>query len=74
MKTGPVVSILFRTNVASVGSAFKGMRKVQVLSLPETIKKKSTFRANALPCEEVEKPVFFVYLKVATMLFYHDLG
>ena len=29
------------------------MRKVKVLSLPETIKKKSTFRANALRRELV---------------------
>ena len=32
---------LSRTNVASVGSAFKGTRKVKVLSLPEAIKEKS---------------------------------
>ena len=36
------------TNVASVGSAFNDTRKVKVLSLPETIKEKSTFRAKAL--------------------------
>ena len=35
------------TNVASVGSAFNDTRKVKVLSLPETIKEKSTFRAKA---------------------------
>ena len=35
-------------NVASVGSAFKRKRKVKVPSLPETIKKKSTFRAKTL--------------------------
>ena len=38
----------FRTNVASVGSVFNDTRKVKVLSLPETIKEKSTFRAKAL--------------------------
>ena len=37
-----------RTNVASVGSVFNDTRKVKVLSLPETIKEKSTFRAKAL--------------------------
>ena len=36
------------TNVASVGSVFNDTRKVKVLSLPETIKEKSTFRAKAL--------------------------
>ena len=35
------------TNVASVGSVFNDTRKVKVLSLPETIKEKSTFRAMA---------------------------
>ena len=35
-----------RTNVASVGSVFKDTRKVKVLSLPETIKEKSMFRAG----------------------------
>ena len=34
---------LSRTNVASVGSVFNDTRKVKVLSLPETIKEKSTF-------------------------------
>ena len=34
--------------VASVGSVFNDTRKVKVLSLPETIKEKSTFRAKAL--------------------------
>ena len=33
-----------RTNIASVGSVFNYTRKVKVLSLPETIKEKSTFR------------------------------
>ena len=37
-----------RTNVASVGSVFNDTRKVKVLSLPETIKEKSTFREKAL--------------------------
>ena len=36
------------TNVASVGCVFNDTRKVKVLSLPETIKEKSTFRAKAL--------------------------
>ena len=40
--------IISRTNVASVGSVFNDTRKVMVLSLPETIKEKSTFRAKAL--------------------------
>ena len=40
--------IISRTNVASVGSVFNDTRKVKVLSLPETIKEKSTFRAKAL--------------------------
>ena len=39
--------IISRTNVASVGSVFK------VLSLPETIKEKLTFRAKALRRELV---------------------
>ena len=38
-----------QANVASVGSVFNDTRKVKVLSLPETIKEKSTFRAKALP-------------------------
>ena len=36
-----------RTNLASVGNAFKGTRKVLVLSLPEIIKQNLTFRAKA---------------------------
>ena len=44
---------IYRTNVASVGSVFNDMRKVKVLSLPETIKEKSTFRAKALRRELV---------------------
>ena len=46
------MSCISRTNVASVGSAFNDTRKVKVLSLPETIKEKSTFRAKALRREE----------------------
>ena len=42
-----------RTNVASVGRVFNDTRKVKVLSLPETIKGKSTFRAKALHRELV---------------------
>ena len=48
--------ILTRTNVASVGSVFNDTRKVKVLSLPETIKEKSTFRAKALRRELVVGP------------------
>ena len=44
----PKLFTTFITNVATVGSAFKGKRKVKVMSLPETIKEKSTFRAKAL--------------------------
>ena len=47
---------LFRTNVASVGSVFNDTRKVEVLSLPETIKEKSTFRAKALRRELLLTP------------------
>ena len=47
------VWIKSRTNVASVGSVFNDPRKVKVLSLPETIKEKSTFRAKALRRELV---------------------
>ena len=43
----------FKTNVASVGSVFNATRKVKVLSLPETTKEKSTFRAKALRRELV---------------------
>ena len=43
---------LSRTNVASVGSVFNDMRKVKVLSLPETIKENLTFRAKTL-CQEL---------------------
>ena len=46
-----------RTNVASVGSAFNYTRKVKVLSLPETIKEKSRFRAKALRRELVLLPI-----------------
>ena len=41
------------TNVASVGSVFNDTRKVKFLSLPETTKEKSTFRAKALRRELV---------------------
>ena len=40
--------ILSSTNVASVGNVFNNTRKVKVLSLPETIREKLTFRAKAL--------------------------
>ena len=54
-----------RTNVASVGSVFNDTREVKVLSLPETIKEKSTFRAKALRRELVVggrgKPRVFLY-------------
>ena len=40
--------MISRTNVASVGSVFNDTCKVKVLSLPETIKEKSTFRVKAL--------------------------
>ena len=39
--------------MASVGSVLNDTRKVKVLSLPETIKEKSTFRAKALRRELV---------------------
>ena len=46
-----------RTNVASVGIVYScnDTRKVKVLSLPEKIKEKSTFRAKALRRELVVK-------------------
>ena len=51
--------------VASVGSVFNDTRKVKVLSLPETIKEKSTFRAKALRRDLVVggrgKPRMFLY-------------
>ena len=51
-----------RTNIASVGSVFNDTRKVKVLSLPETIKEKSTFRAKALRRGlVVSKRRFFLY-------------
>ena len=43
-----VATNLSITNVASVGSVFNVTPKVKVLSLPETIREKSTFRAKAL--------------------------
>ena len=42
------IGVTPRTNVASVGSVFNDTRKVKALSLPETIKEKSTFGAKAL--------------------------
>ena len=42
-----------RIKVTSVGSVFNDTRKVKVLSLPETVKEKSTFRAKALRRELV---------------------
>ena len=60
-----ILVIISRTNVASVGSVFNHTRKVKVLSLPETIKEKSTFRAKALRRESVVggrgKPRVFLY-------------
>ena len=60
--------VISRTNVATVGSVFNDTRKVKVLSLPETIKEKSTFRAKALRRELVGgggggrgKPRVFLY-------------
>ena len=47
------LNLICRTNVASVGSVFNDTRKVKVLSLPETLKEKSTFRAKALRRELV---------------------
>ena len=47
--------IICRTNVANVGSVFNDTRKIKVLSLPETIKEKSTFRAKTLRRELVLK-------------------
>ena len=44
-----------------MGSAFKGMRKVNVLSLPETIKEKSMFQAIK-PLEVSGKLVVMVVL------------
>ena len=41
-----------------VGSVFNDTRKVKVLSLPETIKEKSTFRAKALRRELVVTKAF----------------
>ena len=43
-------------NVVNVGSVFNDTRKIKVLSLPETIKEKSTFRAKALRREVVALP------------------
>ena len=51
------ILIVSRTNVASVGSVFNDTRKVQVLSLPETIKEKSKFPTKALH-REFETSIF----------------
>ena len=51
-KQGAILRL--RTNVASVGSVFNDTRKVKVLSLPETTKEKSTFRAKAVRRELVD--------------------
>ena len=53
---------VFRTGISSVGissvgSVFNDTRKVKVLSLPETKKQKSTFRAKALR-RELETSIF----------------
>ena len=48
VKISTTILIISQTNVASVGSVFNDTRKVKVLSLPETIKQNSTFRAKAL--------------------------
>ena len=52
--SGPTVHSLYcaRTPM-SVGSVLNDTRKVKVLSLPETIKEKSTFRAKAFRRELV---------------------
>ena len=51
-----------RTNVASVGSVFNDTRKIKVLSLPETIKEKSTFRAKALRRKAFARNVDFSFI------------
>ena len=48
--------VISRTNVASVGSVYNDTRKVKALSLSETIKEKSTFRAKALRRELLLTP------------------
>ena len=48
VKISTTILIISQTNVASVGSVFNDTRKIKVLSLPETIKQNSTFRAKAL--------------------------
>ena len=53
--------IISRTNVASVGSVFNDTRKVKVLSPPEMIKEKSTFRFfHSLPETIKEKSKFLL--------------
>ena len=54
MTKGSISLNISRTNVAIVGSVFNDTRKVKVLSLPETIKEKSMFRAKALRRELVK--------------------
>ena len=60
-----MVKFVFQTNITSVGSVFNDTRKVKVLSLPETIKEKSTFLAKAFLRELVVggrgKPHVFLY-------------
>ena len=53
-----ITMVISRTNVATVGSVFNDTRKVKVLSLPETIKEKSTFRAKALRRELVGRGAY----------------
>ena len=66
--------IISRTNVASVGGMFNDTRKVKVLSLPETIKEKSTFRAKALRRElVVETSIFRLSFQVVPFA-YHSQG
>ena len=64
-KVNSSMQTITRTKVASVGSVFNDTRKLKVLSLPETIKEKSTFRAKALRRELVVggrgKPRVFLY-------------
>ena len=48
-KTSPVERLEYLTSLELyVASAFKGTRKVKVLSPHETVKEKSTFRVKAL--------------------------
>ena len=54
-----IFNLMSRTNVASVGSVFNDTRKVKVLSLSETIKEKSTFRAKVLRQELIVTPIYY---------------